>query len=70
MIAGRLLQAAVSRRREHLADASAVQFTRNPQALQSAFIVMAAHAEGTRLHARRFRGRRAHVLRGQRAVVG
>jgi Zn-dependent protease with chaperone function len=49
MIAGRLLQAAVSRRREHLADASAVQFTRNPQALQSAFIVMAAHAEGTRL---------------------
>jgi Zn-dependent protease with chaperone function len=49
MIAGRLLQAAVSRRREHLADASAVQFTRNPGALQGAFIVMAAHAEGTRL---------------------
>ena len=47
--AGRLLQAAVSRRREHLADASAVQFTRNPQALQSAFIVMAASASGTRL---------------------
>ena len=47
--AGRLLQAAVSRRREHLADASAVQFTRNPQALQSAFIVMAANASGTRL---------------------
>jgi Zn-dependent protease with chaperone function len=50
MFAGRLLQAAVSRRREHLADASAVQFTRNPQALQSAFITMAAHAEGSRLH--------------------
>jgi Zn-dependent protease with chaperone function len=49
MLAGRLLQAAVSRRREHLADASAVQFTRNPQALQGAFIVMAAHAAGTRL---------------------
>jgi Zn-dependent protease with chaperone function len=48
-IAGRLLQAAVSRRREHLADASAVQFTRNPQALQGAFIVMAANAAGTRL---------------------
>jgi Zn-dependent protease with chaperone function len=48
-LAGRLLQAAVSRRREHLADASAVQFTRNPQALQSAFIVMAANAAGTRL---------------------
>ena len=49
MLAGRLLQAAVSRRREHLADASSVQFTRNPQALQSAFIIMAASAEGTRL---------------------
>ena len=47
--AGRLLQAAVSRRREHLADASAVQFTRNPQALQSAFVVMAANSSGTRL---------------------
>jgi Zn-dependent protease with chaperone function len=49
MLAGRLLQAAVARRREHLADASAVQFTRNPQALRGAFIAMAAHAEGTRL---------------------
>ncbi len=48
MLAGRLLQAAVSRRREHLADASSVQFTRNPQALQSAFVIMAASAEGTR----------------------
>jgi Zn-dependent protease with chaperone function len=49
LIAGRLLQAAVSRRREHLADASSVQFTRNPQALQGAFIAMAANAEGSRL---------------------
>jgi Zn-dependent protease with chaperone function len=49
MLAGRLLQAAVSRRREHLADASSVQFTRNPQALQSAFVVMAASGVGTRL---------------------
>jgi Zn-dependent protease with chaperone function len=49
MLAGRLLQAAVSRRREHLADASSVQFTRNPQALQSAFVVMAASSEGSRL---------------------
>jgi Zn-dependent protease with chaperone function len=47
MLAGRLLQAAVSRRREHLADASSVQFTRNPEALQRAFIIMAASAEGT-----------------------
>ncbi|HET9864974.1 MAG TPA: M48 family metalloprotease [Steroidobacteraceae bacterium] len=49
LLAGRLLQAAVSRRREHLADASAVQFTRNPQALQGAFVTMAASAEGSQL---------------------
>jgi Zn-dependent protease with chaperone function len=49
LLAGRLLQAAVSRRREHLADASAVQFTRNPGALQGAFITMAATAEGSQL---------------------
>jgi Zn-dependent protease with chaperone function len=33
---GRLIQAAVSRQREFLADASAVQFTRNPDAMASA----------------------------------
>ncbi len=49
LVAGRLLQAAVSRRREHLADASSVQFTRNPQALQGAFIAMAANPEGSNL---------------------
>jgi Zn-dependent protease with chaperone function len=49
LLAGRLLQAAVSRRREHLADASAVQFTRNPGALQSAFIVLAANKDGSQL---------------------
>jgi len=49
LIAGRLLQAAVSRRREHLADASSVQFTRNAQALQGAFVAMAAHPQGSRL---------------------
>ncbi|MFP4204159.1 MAG: M48 family metallopeptidase [Opitutales bacterium] len=33
---GRLIQAAVSRQREYLADASAVQFTRNPEGLGNA----------------------------------
>ena len=70
LFAGRLLQAAVSRRREHLADASAVQFTRNPQALQGAFIAMAATAEGSRLHEHRRRQCRAHVLRAQRSSPG
>ena len=55
MLAGRLLQAAVSRRREHLADASSVQFTRNPQALQGAFVIMAAARRGHASRARSVR---------------
>jgi Zn-dependent protease with chaperone function len=35
-LAGRLIQGAISRQRELLADASAVQFTRNPEAVASA----------------------------------
>ncbi len=38
---GRILQAAVSRHRERLADASAVQFTRNPQGLVGALLKIA-----------------------------
>ena len=41
---GRLLQAAVSRQRERLADASGVQFTRNPQGLKDALIKIAGTA--------------------------
>lgn len=37
---GRILQAAMSRQREYLADASAVQFTRYPEGLIEAFEVM------------------------------
>jgi Zn-dependent protease with chaperone function len=46
---GRLLQAAVSRQRERLADASGVQFTRNPQGLKGALVKIAAMPEGSRL---------------------
>ncbi|MEO8063965.1 MAG: M48 family metallopeptidase [Pseudomonadota bacterium] len=46
---GRLLQAAVSRHRERLADASAVQFTRDPQGLTGALLKIAGLAEGSRL---------------------
>lgn len=35
---GQIIKASVSRQREYLADASAVQFTRNPAALSSAFM--------------------------------
>jgi Zn-dependent protease with chaperone function len=46
--AGRILQAWISRKRECLADASAVQFTRNPDGLRDALIRAAALGEQRR----------------------
>jgi hypothetical protein len=46
---GRLIQAAVSRSRESLADASAIQFTRDPSGLRGALIKIGAAAEGSRI---------------------
>jgi Zn-dependent protease with chaperone function len=51
LLAGRILQAAVSRQRERLADASSVQFTRNPQGLKGALVKIAALSEGSYLTA-------------------
>ena len=45
----KLIQAAVSRQRENLADASAVQFTRNPDGLAGALKKIGASAEGSEL---------------------
>ncbi len=44
---GRLIQAAVSRQREHLADAAAVQFTRNPAGIGGALKKIGAYALGS-----------------------
>ena len=46
---GGLIKAAVSRQREYLADASAVQFTRNPGGLAGALKRIGAVARGSRL---------------------
>lgn len=46
---GRIIQAAVSRSRESLADASAIQFTRDPTGLRGALVKIGALAEGSRL---------------------
>jgi Zn-dependent protease with chaperone function len=48
LLAGRMLQAAVSRQRERLADASAVQFTRDTQGLKGALLKIAALEEGSK----------------------
>jgi Zn-dependent protease with chaperone function len=44
---GRLIQAAVSRQREFLADASSVQFTRNPEGLSSALQKIGRYSHGS-----------------------
>jgi Zn-dependent protease with chaperone function len=49
LLFGRLIQAWVSRTRETLADASAVQFTRDPQGLRNALVKVGALAQGSRL---------------------
>ena len=46
---GRLIQAAVSRQREFLADASAVQFTRNPGGITGALRKIGGYAMGSSL---------------------
>src|SRR5215471_16645972 len=46
---GRLIMAAVSRQREYLADASAVQFTRNPEGIGGALKKIGGLAEGSRI---------------------
>jgi Zn-dependent protease with chaperone function len=48
LLAGRMLQAAVSRQRERLADASAVQFTRDTRGLKGALLKIAALEEGSK----------------------
>lgn len=49
MFFGNLIKAAVSRQREFLADASAVQFTRNPDGIASALDKIATHAYGANM---------------------
>jgi hypothetical protein len=48
---GRLIQAAVSRQREYLADASAVQFTRNPDGMVGALSKIGGYALGSSITA-------------------
>ena len=47
---GRLIMAAVSRQREYLADASAVQFTRNPGGIAAALKKIGGLADGSRIN--------------------
>lgn len=46
---GNLIKAAVSRQREYLADASAVQFSRNPRGIAGALKVIGSHSSQSRI---------------------
>ena len=50
MLAADLIKAAMSRQREFLADASAVQFTRNPEGIGNALKVIGGYKSGSRLN--------------------
>lgn len=50
VVSGKLISAAFSRQREYLADATAVQFTRNPYALAAALDVVREHNDEPALH--------------------
>ena len=71
VLAGRILQAAVSRQREVLADASAVQFTRNPEGLANALKRIAASPLSSAVRAVR-REEIGHMLfaTGRRSLAG
>ncbi len=60
---GRMIKAAVSRQREFLADASSVQFTRNPDGLVSA-LEKIRHGNGT-LVKNAYAGEMSHMFFGQ-----
>jgi Zn-dependent protease with chaperone function len=49
VIPARLIKSAICRQREYLADASAVQFTRNPAGIASALKVIAGFVSGSRI---------------------
>ncbi|NHN39645.1 M48 family metallopeptidase [Pseudomaricurvus alcaniphilus] len=46
---GKLIKAALSRQREFLADAAAVQFTRNPRGISEALQAIGGYSQGSRL---------------------
>ncbi|MCH8551399.1 MAG: M48 family metallopeptidase, partial [Natronospirillum sp.] len=66
---GNLIKSAVSRQREYLADASAVQFTREPQGIGGALVKIGAHSKGSRLEAAQA-NEFSHMFFGQGVKLG
>ncbi|GAB1262221.1 M48 family metallopeptidase [Aurantivibrio plasticivorans] len=66
---GNIIKAAVSRQREYLADASAVQFTRNPQGIAGALKKIGGYSAGSQLHSAHA-SEFSHMLFGQGIKTG
>ncbi|MDQ7734434.1 M48 family metallopeptidase [Halomonas sp. SpR1] len=66
---GNLIKSAVSRQREYLADASAVQFTRNPQGIGNALVKIGSHSQGSYLQATQA-AEFSHLFFGQGVRLG
>ena len=65
LFCGRLVKSAVSRQREYLADAAAVQFTRNPEGIASALYRINLNPTGSRLSSSRRTEDLNHMCFGQ-----
>lgn len=63
LVAG-FIKAAISRQKEYLADASAVQYTRNPEGIADALKVIGGYLPGTLVHAARA-AEMSHIFFGQ-----
>jgi Zn-dependent protease with chaperone function len=63
-LAAGFIKAAISRQKEFLADASAVQYTRNPDGIGDALRVIGAYLPGTLVHAGRA-AEMSHIFFGQ-----
>ncbi|PIB12627.1 M48 family metallopeptidase [Vibrio rotiferianus] len=66
---GSMIKAAISRQREFLADASAVQFTRNDQGISGALKKIGSHASGSSLKAKAS-SQMSHMMFGQSSLSG
>ncbi|WP_295895405.1 M48 family metalloprotease [uncultured Vibrio sp.] len=66
---GSMIKAAISRQREFLADASAVQFTRNDQGISSALKKIGGHTSGSTLNAQSS-SQMSHMMFGQSSISG
>ncbi len=66
---GSMIKAAISRQREFLADASAVQFTRNDQGIAGALKKIGGHSSGSRLSAKAS-NQMSHMMFGQSGQSG